>query len=118
MSHPQLPAAISALDRVPPSFLDPSTRLLVISQDAERELVDACQALDAVAGILDSLDNANASLAYAGQCAQTVDISPESLSSLLRLVADKIKPHTDNPLLETVSHIRPDIFNPQRGGDQ
>lgn len=118
MLHPHLPAAISALDRVPPSFLDPHTSLLVISQEAEHDLGNACEALDAIAWMLDGLDNANVKLRNAGQCTQTVDLPPESLAALLRLVMDKIKPHTENPLLSAVKSVRPDLFTPENGGVQ
>lgn len=118
MLHPHLPAAITALDRVPPSFLDPHTSLLVISQDAEHDLGNACMALDAITWMLDGLDNANAKLKNAGQCVQTVDVMPEDLAALLRIVREKIKPHTDNPMLSTVQAVRPDLFTPANGGVQ
>ena len=117
MLHPHLPATIRALDSVPPSFLDPHTSLLVISQDAEHDLGDACMALDAITWMLDGLDNANAKLKNAGQCVQTVDVMPEDLAALLRIVREKIKPHTDNPMLETVCKVRPDLFA-RKGGAQ
>lgn len=117
MLHPHLPATLRALDAVPPSFLDPHAQLLVISQDAEHDLGNACEALDAIAWMLDGLDSANAKLKQAGQCMQTVDLPPESLAALLRLVMDKIRPHTDNPSLGTVCQVRPDLF-PNKGGAQ
>lgn len=118
MLHPHLPATIRALDSVPPSFLDPHTSLLVISQDAEHDLGNACMALDAITWMLDGLDNANVGLRQSGKCMQNVDLPPESLAALLRLVMDKIKPHTDNPMLSTVQAVRPDLFTPANGGVQ
>lgn len=117
MLHPHLPATIRALDSVPPSFLDPHTSLLVISQDAEHDLGNACDALDAIAWMLDGLANANVGLRQSGKCMQNVDLPPESLAALMRLVMDKIKPHTDNPMLETVCKVRPDLFA-RKGGAQ
>ena len=42
-----------------------------------------------------------------------LELPPEGMAALMRMVADQIKPATNNPTLGTVQHVRPDLFNHQ-----
>lgn len=105
--HPSL----AHLEDIDQRFLDPNERFVVMPESTELALEDANLALMGLSCMLDSIEDQNIKLRQADRCPQYVEIPPDCLSALLRMVAEKIKPCTNNPTLGAVQHLRPDLFN-------
>lgn len=93
-----------------PSYHDPNVSLVVMREDVENQLDTARLALDGLVWICDAAANMNVKATNAGHCMQMIDIPPESLAALLRLVATQIEPAVNNPSLCRVLSERPDLF--------
>ena len=52
----------------------------------------------------------NAGLRHAGATERGIDLPPDAMAALLRVLGEKLKPATNNPTLGAVQHIRPDLF--------
>jgi len=89
---------------LPVIYSKASTTFVVMPEEFE---ISLCQAFDALDGILSMMKSASAN---AGESPQ-MQIKPESLSALLEMVLEKIKPATSNPLIGTMREIRPDLFS-------
>lgn len=95
---------------LPPDLLEPHPGVLVISEEAEMNLLDAHLSLDAIAWMLETAASANIKLRNAGQEQFLIELPPESLAGLLRTIHAKIEPHTNNPPLSRLRAARPDLF--------
>lgn len=105
-----LHASLAHLENINPMFLDPNVSLVVIPQDTENELSQAHLALDGIAWMLEGAADMNAALRGAGKDHQFIQVPPDSLAALIRLIGDRIKPATENPGLGTIQRVRPDLF--------
>ncbi|QDL55340.1 hypothetical protein [Rhodoferax aquaticus] len=113
MLHPSL----AHLEDIDTRFLDPNARFVVMPETTEAALEDANLALVGLSCMLDTMESQNIKLHQAGGCLQYVELPPDCLSALLRMVAEKIKPCTNNPTLGAVQHLRPDLFNTSNRGN-
>lgn len=104
--HPSL----SHLEDIDARFLDPNASLVVMTEDTENELSDAHDALDGIAWLCQSAAEMNAALRGAGKSTKFIEIPPDCLAALLRVVCTKIKPATGNPTLGAMRVVRPDLF--------
>ena len=104
--HPSL----SHLEDIDARFLDPKASLVVMTENTENELSDAHDALDGIAWLCQSAAEMNAALRFSGESTKLIEIPPECLAALLRVVCTKIKPATGSPTLGAVRHVRPDLF--------
>lgn len=109
MLHPSL----AHLENIDPLFLDPNVGFVVMPEVTESALEDANLALMGLSCMLESIESQNIKLRQAGGCPQYVELPPDCLSALLRMVAEKIKPCTNNPTLGAVQRLRPDLFQHQ-----
>ena len=107
-----LHSSLSHLDSIDPRFLDPDVSLVVMHQDTENALDEARLALDGLACIMESAASMNAALRCAGKSIQLLEIPPDSMAALIRVLSEKIKPATSNPTIGAVQSLRPDLFNP------
>lgn len=101
-----LHASLSHLENIDPRFLNPHVSLVVMHQDVENELDQARLALDGLACIMESAANMNAGCDHA----RLLEVPPDSLAALMRVLSDRIKSATSNPTLEAVKDLRPDLF--------
>lgn len=106
-----LHSSLSHLESIDQRFLDPDAALVVMCQDTENDLDDARLALDGLASLMESAASMNAALRGAGRAAQALEIAPDSMAALLRVLVEKIKPATLNPTLNAVRYVRPDLFH-------
>ena len=109
-------ASLSHLDNIAACFLDPNVSLVVMPENFQNALSDAHLALDGIAWMLEGAVNMNAALSRAGESTKVIEIPPDSLAALMRLIGDRIKAATNNPSLKAVQHVRPDLFKSQLGG--
>ncbi|MBK6567962.1 hypothetical protein [Candidatus Aalborgicola defluviihabitans] len=107
--HPSL----SHLESIDPSFLEPHVSLVVMREETELALHDAYLALDGLTWIFDAVNSSNVKLRNAGVGNQLLEIPAEGLAALIRIVCEQIKPATNNPTLNKVQRLRPDLFNHQ-----
>ena len=104
--HPSL----SHLENIDARFLSPNVSLVVMPEDTESALSDAHLAIDGLAWVFQSLADANCKLRGAGASTMLLELPPEGLAALMRMVADQIKPALNNPTLGAVQSLRPDLF--------
>lgn len=104
--HPSL----SHLQNIDQRFLDPDASLVVMCESTEHDLDDVRLSLDGLACLLESAAAANTKLRQHGQPCQYVELPPDSLAALMRVLCDRLKGTTNNPTLGAVQHIRPDLF--------
>lgn len=109
MLHPSL----SHLEDIDARFLDPNAGFVVMPEEAEQALDDAYLALEGLSCMLESMEGMNIKLRKAGENCKYVEMPPDCLSALLRMVSEKIKPGINNPNLRTIQKVRPDLFNHQ-----
>jgi hypothetical protein len=105
--HPSL----SHLENIDARFLDPNAGFVVMPETTEYSLDEARLALEGLTSIFESMEGMNIKLRQAGQCAQYVELPPDCLSALLRLVSEKITIACNNPTLGAMRDVRPDLFN-------
>lgn len=108
----KLSFALRNLENLDPRFLDPHVSLVVMPEETELALDDAKLALEGLSCMLESLASANVKLRKADQNTQYVELPPDCLGALLRMVTEKIAAACDNPTLKTLRHVRPDLFHP------
>lgn len=111
-----LHASLAHLDSIDPRFLDPDTSLVVMCEDTENALDQARLALDGLASIMEGAASMNAALCSAGKSTQVLEIAPDSMAALMRVLCEKIKPATNNPTLGAVQRLRPDRFQSNQRG--
>lgn len=104
--HPSL----SHLENIDPRFLSPNVSLVVMPEDTENALSDAHLAIDGLAWLFQSLAEANCKLHGAGANTMLLELPPEGLAALMRMVAEQIKPALNNPTLSAAQSLRPDLF--------
>lgn len=103
--------SLARLENIDPRFLDPDTSFVVMPEDTESALHDAHLAIDGLAWVFQSVAEANCKLRNAGANTMLLELPPEGLAALMRMVAEQIKPATNNPSLGTVRDVRPDLFS-------
>lgn len=106
--HPSL----SHLEHIDARFLDPNAGFVVMPETTEAALDDAHLALEGLSCMLEGMAGMNITLRKAGQFTKYVEMPPDCLGALLRMVAEKIKPCTSNPTLAALRDVRPDLFHP------
>lgn len=109
-------ASLSHLENIDPRFLEPHVSLVVMTEDTENALSDAHLALDGLAWMLEGATNMNAALRGAGKSTQLIEVPPDSLAALMRLIGERVKAATENPTLGAIQHLRPDLFKVNAGG--
>lgn len=109
MLHPSL----SHLESIDARFLNPNAGFVVIPETTESALDDANLALEGLSCMLESMASQNVKLRNAGQGTQYVELPPDCLSALLRMVSEKIAICRNNPTLSALRDIRPDLFKQQ-----
>lgn len=109
MLHPSL----SHLESIDARFLDPNAGFVVMPEATESALNDANLALEGLSVMLESMASQNVKLRNAGQCTQYVELPPDCLGALLRMVSEKIAICCNNPTLSAMRYVRPDLFNHQ-----
>lgn len=109
MLHPSL----SHLENIDARFLDPNADFVVIPETTESGIDDANLALEGLSCMLESMTCQNVKLRNAGQGTQYVELPPEALGALLRMVSEKIAICRNNPTLSALRKVRPDLFNHQ-----
>lgn len=109
--HPsKLPFNLQRLANLDPRFLDPKTSLVVMPEETEQGLDDARLALEGLSCMLESMEGMNIKLRKAGENCKYVEMPPDCLSALLRMVNDKITIACKNPSLTFMRDVRPDLF--------
>ena len=101
-----LHSTLSHLDSIDIRFLDPSASFVVMHQDVENELDQARLALDGLASIIECAAEMNIGAKHIKQ----LEVPPESLAALLRMLCNKVKSASCNPTLTAVQSLRPDLF--------
>lgn len=109
MLHPSL----SHLENIDPRFLDPHAGFVVMPETIEAGLDDANLALEGLSCMLESMACQNVKLRHAGQGTQYVEVPPDCLGALLRMVSEKIATARNNPTLSAMRDVRPDLFHNQ-----
>lgn len=109
MLHPSL----SHLEDIDARFLDPNAGFVVMPETTESALDDATLVLDGLSCMLESMASQNVKLRQAGQGTQYVELPPDCLGALLRMVSEKIASCRNNPTLSALRDVRPDLFNHQ-----
>lgn len=106
-SHPLIRAQAEGIDA---RLLDPNDTILVLTESMQLGVDNARLALDAVAWLCHSMEEANIKLKEADYQTRFLQIPPESLAALLTLVAEKLEPAADSPQLDKLRTLRPDLF--------
>lgn len=109
MLHPSL----SHLESIDARFLDPNAGFVVMPETTESALDDANLALEGLSHMLESMASQNVKLRKAGQGTQYVELPPDCLGALLRMVSEKIAICRNNPTLSALRDVRPDLFHHQ-----
>ncbi len=109
MLHP----SIAHLENIDQRFLDPNAGFVVMPETTESGLDDANLALEGLSCMLESMACQNIKLRQAGQGTQFVELPPDCLGALLRMVSEKIAIARNNPTLSAMRDVRPDLFNHQ-----
>lgn len=86
---------------------------MVIPESTEAAIDDANLALEALSCMLDSMASLNVKLHQAGQSTAFVELPPDCLSAVLRMVSEKIAVCRNNPSLNALRRVRPDLFHHQ-----
>ena len=105
--HPSL----AHLENIDARFLDPNAGFVVMTETTESGLDDANLALEGLSCMLESMACQNVKLRQAGQGTQFVELPPDCLGALLRMVSEKINTARNNPTLDAMRDIRPDLFS-------
>ena len=94
-----------------PIYLDHSKSFVVIPEEREIVLDDVFNALDGLAWVFQQVADATvrAESAIGSSARPCMDVPPEGLAALMRLVAEKIQPLLDSPSIHRVLRERPDI---------
>jgi hypothetical protein len=108
-----LHASLSHLENIDARFLDPNAGFVVMPETTESGLDDANLALEGLSCMLESMACQNVKLRNAGQGAQYVELPPDALGALLRMVSEKIAACRNNPTLSAMRDVRPDLFHHQ-----
>ena len=112
MLHPSL----SHLENIDARFLDPNAGFVVMPETTESDLDDANLALEGLSCMLESMACQNVKLRNAGQGTQYVELPPDALGALLRMVSEKVATARNNPTLSALRDVRPDLFHPNPQG--
>ena len=104
--HPSL----SHLQTVDQRFLDPDASLVVMCESTVADLDDVRLALIGLSATFDCAAAMIPGLCQAGATARPIDLPPDAMAALLRVLGEKLKPATNTPTLGAVQHIRPDLF--------
>lgn len=107
---------LSHLENIDPRYLDADASFVVMTESVELELSEARLALDALSWMLEGMATQNAALKAAEKNTVFLEVPPDSMAALLRLVGEKIRPAINNPTLSSIQRIRPDLFNRRAGG--
>jgi len=107
--HPSL----AHLENIDARFLDPNAGFVVMPEATESALDDANLALEGLSHMLESMASQNVKLRQAGKGTQYVELPPDCLGAILRMVSEKIAICRNNPTLSALRHVRPDLFNHQ-----
>jgi hypothetical protein len=112
MLHPSL----AYLENIDARFLDPNAGFVVMPEAIETNLDDANLALEGLSFMLESMACQNIKLRKAGQSTQYVELPPDCLGALLRMVSEKIAICRNNPTLSAMRAVRPDLFQTKTQG--
>ena len=102
--------SLSHLANIDQRFLEPDASLVVMCESTVADLDDVRLALNGLSAIFDCAAGMNAGLCQAGATARPIDLPPDAMAALLRVLGEKLKPATNNPTLGALQHIRPDLF--------
>ena len=102
--------SLSHLENIDARFLEPDASLVVMCESTVADLDDVRLALNGLSAIFDCAAGMNAGLCQAGAAARPIDLPPDAMAALLRVLGEKLKPVMNNPTLGAVQHIRPDLF--------
>ncbi len=103
-------SSLSHLENIDPRFLDPDASFVVMCESIVSDLDDVRLALNGLSAIFDCAAGMNAGLRQAGAAARCIDLPPDGMAALLRVLGEKLKPAIHNPSLGAVQRIRPDLF--------
>lgn len=104
--HPSL----SHLEDIDARFLDPNGGFVVMPEATESALNDANLALEGLSCMLEGMAGMNIALRKSGQSTKYVEMPPDCLSALLRMVSERIATACSNPTLSALRDVRPDLF--------
>ena len=102
--------SLSHLENIDARFLEPDASLVVMCESTVADLDDVRLVLNGLSAIFDCAAGMNAGLCQAGATARPIDLPPDAMAALLRVLGEKLKPATNNPTMGAVQHIRPDLF--------
>lgn len=112
MDQSPIPASVRNLERIDPKFLDPQADFVIMPLDVELEIDDARQALEGLEYLFDGCFSPNPN----GSGSMLQNVPPEGMSALMRILSRMLKPACNNPSLAAMRAVRPDLFNPVKGG--
>lgn len=103
--HPSL----SLLNEVPPQFLEPSTGLLVISEDAELAVNQTKLAMEAVAHMLEDAAQLEIVKRTSGHNGQFLAVPYECMAALMRVLSEPLSKVESNCTVSCIADVRPDL---------
>lgn len=103
--HPTL----ALLQEVPPQFLEQSTSLLVISEDAELAVSQTKLALEAVAHMLEDAANLEKVKRTSGHNGQFLAVPYECMAALMRVLSEPLAKVEANCTVPLLADVRPDL---------
>lgn len=110
MHSPSLPIHLAHLENIDPAFLDPNTGFVVMPEAVALGVDEARLALDGLAWILDSGTELNRCRRETGRNVEFLQVPHDSLAAIMRLIAERLRPACDNPTLNGLKKVRPDLF--------
>ncbi|MFM9881182.1 MAG: hypothetical protein ACKVOO_12330 [Burkholderiaceae bacterium] len=111
-------AKFSHLENIDPRYLEADASFVVMTESAELDLSEAHLALDALSWICEGMVSQNIALKAAERGTTFLQVPPDSMAALLRIVGEKIKPAINSPTLGAMQCVRPDLFNRCAGGSK
>jgi hypothetical protein len=104
-----IPSSLPLLAEVPPEFLNKSTGLLVISEDAELAVSQTKLALEAVAHILEDAASLEAIKRNQGHNGQFLAVPYECMAALMRVLSEPLRKAEANCTVSLLADVRPDL---------
>ncbi len=83
--------SLSHLANIDQRFLEPDASLVVMCESTVADLDDVRLALNGLSAIFDCAAGMNAGLCQAGATARPIDLPPDAMAALLRVLGEKLK---------------------------
>ena len=81
-------SSLSHLENIDPRFLDPDASFVVMCESIVSDLDDVRLALNGLSAIFDCAAGMNAGLCQAGATARPIDLPPDAMAALLRVLGE------------------------------